>query len=89
MRIIHSLFVASIVSLAISLPAAAGPASKPAAHAIKPAPVKSAGTDVNRGGDLNMVRLQSSVSQRQMTIQMTQRIARSTDTLKNCPACFR
>lgn len=94
MRTVHSLFAAAVLSLAVSLPAAAEPVvsgkAPSAAQATRTAAIKRAETGSNKSSELQMVRLQNSVSQRQAAIQTTTRILQSTgNPLKNCPACFR
>ena len=94
MRAVHSLFAAAILSLAVSLPAAAGPAvsgkAPGATQAARSAAIKRTETGLNKSSELQMGQLQNSLSQRQAAIQTTTRILESTgNPLKNCPACFR
>lgn len=94
MRTVHSLFAAAVLSLAVSLPATAGPVVSGkvpnATQATRSAAIKRTETGLNKSNELQMGQLQNSVSQRQAAIQTTTRIIQSTgNPLKNCPACFR
>lgn len=98
MRNVCLILAASIVSVALSLPATAGPivATKTQGYGQSAKAIVAARRDraAVESSELQMIQLQSVMSQRQQALQTTQRIAQSTEdarrqALKNCPSCFR
>jgi hypothetical protein len=98
MRNVHSILVSVIVSVALSLPAVAGPV----VSAAKPSSVQSAKSLIDarrahaagKNSEMDMIQLQSAMSQRQTAIQLTSSILQKTEEskrqmLSNCPSCFR
>ena len=58
-----------------------------------PGPYTAATSGIGTGAELNMIQLQSLVSQRQLAVQLTQQMMEqmnqtTKDVMKNCPTCF-
>lgn len=58
-----------------------------------PGPYTAPTVGIGTGAELNMVQLQSLVSQRQLTVQLTTEMLEqmnqtTKDVIKNCPTCF-
>ena len=74
------------VAFADPLDSVVSPVPSPRLHT---APVPDIGT----GAELNMIQLQSLMSQRQLAVQLTQQMMEQMDqttkgVMKNCPTCF-